>query len=428
LTGCDKIEALLWEKAYGTISEEDNELLRQHLADCADCRKIQSTIEALGVSRRADEEFISGIGADEFESSVMRKIRARESELRFKRDDKGYMVRMYFSVGLAAAIVAFIVISMGDLERFVIPTKPAAYNRVNAPKQYYDTFHIELQPGRTEEPPEPAGRVSMERGEESREKAEPSAIQPSQEESGAELEESDVAKLFEKEQKAEVPEPAPRLLTIIPKEKAEPEAVEKKKAEVIKPDMHFDFRSANEQQPGALTARRMKGISEVTSDLDVGQFQILNQPVTNPAPDSVEINSIYLIDESIPFASQQTRAYLPQVRVDSGSVQSVETPRSVLVTVEKMPIPVKIIPPEYPVWARKNGISGTVWVKAHVNDDGDVVEAEIESSSNPGYGFEEASLEAAKQCKYLPAEANGFKIGVWVIYPVNFVFNAEDIK
>ena len=63
-----------------------------------------------------------------------------------------------------------------------------------------------------------------------------------------------------------------------------------------------------------------------------------------------------------------------------------------------------------------------------MNDAGDVEEAEIESSSNPGYGFEEASLEAAKQCKYLPAEANGFKIGVWVIYPVNFVFDTEAAK
>lgn len=423
MSGCDKIEALLWEKAYGTISEKDDEFLRQHLADCAACRKIQSTIEALGDSRKTDEKLLSRIDPDEFEAAVMQKIRARESEMRMKREDKSYMVRMYFSVGLAAAIVAFMFFSMADLERFIIPSKASYYSRVTTGKKY-ETLHIELQPGQAEVNRESSGPAAAEKGEVYRDESKTTTTALSQGAPRPDLKESDVSKFFEKEQEVETPtsEMIQGSLTILPEEETRAKAEEKNRLEIAKAVQPFDLHSANESYLGTFRAGRMGVDSSQRVEMNGNQFQILNQPVTNPAPDSVAINSIYLMGQSIPMASQQTRAYLPEVIVDSGTIQSVETPRSVLVTVDKMPIPVKIIPPEYPVWARKNGISGTVWVKAHVNENGEVEDAEIASSSNPGYGFEEATLDAAKQCKYLPAEANGYRIGVWLIYPVNFVF------
>jgi TonB family protein len=405
----------------------NDELLRKHLEDCAVCRKIQSTIEALGQSRKTDDKVIAGIDAYDFESAVFQKIRAQESELRHKREDKSYMIRMYFSMGLAAAIVAFMVFSLADLERFVIPSKPASYGRVTTEKKY-DTFHIELQPERADAIDESSELAVAEKEVESIDKTTTSAAPPSQEESDLDLKESDVTKFFVKKQKIEtpVPEPAPRLLTKIPEEKALPESEKDKHLEMAEAGKLSDIQSAKLKRQINFSASRREGESRINVDMSASQFQILNQPVTKPAPESVIINSIYLSDQSIPLNSQITQAFLPEVIVDSGIIQAVETPRSVLVTVEKMPIPVKIIPPEYPVWARKNGISGTVWVKAHVNEKGDVETAEIASSNNPGYGFEEASLEAAKQCKYFPAEANGYKIGIWVIYPVNFVFKTEN--
>jgi TonB family protein len=334
------------------------------------------------------------------------------------------MIRMYFSMGLAAAIVAFMVFSMADLERFVIPSKPVSYVLGTAEKKY-DTFHIDLQSERLDVIDESPDVTVAEKDEEFRDKIIAAAEQPPEEVSEPDLIESDVAGLFEQKQEIETTakEIAPRLLAKKPIEKALPEIELEEKVEVGE---FTDFRSTELKRQKSFMApvqavENGKGIAE-----SVNQFQILNQPVTKPAPESVVINSIYLSDQSIPINSQMSQAFLPEVIVDSGIIQAVETPRSVLVTVEKMPVPIKIIPPEYPLWARKNGISGTVWVKAHVNEKGDVEAAEIASSNNPGYGFEEASLEAAKQCKYLPAEANGYKIGIWVIYPVNFVFKTEN--
>lgn len=423
MSGCDKIEALLWERAYGTISGEDGELLRKHLEDCAACRKVQSTIEALGESRKSDEDVISRIDADDFEIAVFQKIKTLESELRHRQADKSYMMRMYFSVGLAAAIVAFIVFSMADLERFVIPSKPLAYLAGGVDKEY-DTIQIKLQPKRADVANESAGLTGEEKSEKADEKVITASGQPSPEVSEPDLRESDVADLFQKKQEMQTPSQdiTPRLLTRTPVEKTVPELEMEQGLDKV------EVRAPGEYRPTKLKRREsfMAAGRLEESGKDVAatgdQFQILNRPVTKPAPESVAINSIYLSDQSIPLNSQITQAFLPEVIVDSGIIQAVETPRSILATVEKMPVPIKIFPPEYPLWAKKNGISGTVWVKAHVNEEGDVETAEIASSSNPGYGFEEASLEAAKQCKYLPAEANGYKIAIWVIYPVNFVF------
>ncbi len=413
MSDCDKIEALIWENIEGTISKSDRELLEKHLSECAKCREIQSTLEAIAESKKSDEKAISGIDADAFETAVFQKIRATESELRFKREEQGYMFRLYFSVGLAAAIVAFMVLSLGDLERYVMPAKIKTFKSA-LPEKEYDAVQIVLKPSKRDEPaatpPTPAR------------------------EQIADIDDK-VMKIMPPPTVVQTPDTAEPIVTAMAEEK--PAAMpEKARAPVEQLDEDLvvaDAESGFDEEKAVLESRGKKRIGryakakfETSEGLAAGNFSILSKPVTNPAPDSVVINSIYLSDESIPMASQQTRAFLPEVVVDSGIIQAVETPRSILVTVDKMPVPVNIIPPEYPVWARKNGISGVVWVKARVGENGKVETAEILSSSMPGYGFEEASLEAAKQCRYIPAEANGFKIGIWVIYPVNFIFKNND--
>lgn len=162
-----------------------------------------------------------------------------------------------------------------------------------------------------------------------------------------------------------------------------------------------------------------------SEDQAAESFSILSAPVSRPAPESVNIEAVYLTDEAVPYLSQQARASLSEVVVDTGMIQSVETPRGMLVTVEKMPAPVDVVPPEYPVWAKKRGISGVVWVKARIDESGNVVDAQILSSSIAGMGFEESALEAALKSKYVPAEANGIKLSVWIVYPVRYVYKTS---
>jgi TonB family protein len=150
-------------------------------------------------------------------------------------------------------------------------------------------------------------------------------------------------------------------------------------------------------------------------------FSILSGPITNPSPESVHIGAVYLTEESVPTVSQQARASLNEIVIDTGVVESIPPPSSVLITVEKMPVLLNMPTPIYPVWAQKRKISGTVWVKARVNIKGDVENAIVLSSSNPGAGFENSSIEAALKSKYIPAESNGLPIPVWVVYPVKFI-------
>jgi TonB family protein len=403
---------LLWESLEKTLSDDESELLERHMAECQKCQEVRATIMAIAESKKADSHFVSGLDSDTFDDAVFRKIRARESELRFKREDQGYMVRLYISVGLAAAIVAFMVLSLGDLDRYVMPSKLHSYRPGKVEKKR-DTLHITLKSEETEPAPEtPAPKIS-----------EPKI--------GAD---GQVMEIMPPPTVAKIPDTVEERV-IVEAEEGTRDLFRTERSLSDK-DQDSGLTMADAEPPGekkgAMPEHREKlrppASDYMTMRLESGKgqtpgdFSILSKPVTNPAPDSVVINSIYLSDESIPIASQQMRAFLPEVVVDSGIIQTTETPRSVLVTVDKMPVPVKIIPPDYPVWARKNGISGVVWIKARVDKEGNVKSAEVLSSSMPGYGFEEASLDAATQYKYLPAEAGGYKIEISVIYPVNFIF------
>jgi len=89
-------------------------------------------------------------------------------------------------------------------------------------------------------------------------------------------------------------------------------------------------------------------------------------------------------------------------------------------------VPVEIYPemiyqhqPDYPRLAKQAGITGTVWVKALVNEEGNVLKAIVAKSSGT-VSLDEAAVEAAKKNKFKPGIQNGRPVKVWVTYPVEF--------
>lgn len=164
----------------------------------------------------------------------------------------------------------------------------------------------------------------------------------------------------------------------------------------------------------ALTQTKQEGIDA---------FSILSGPVTAPSPESVNIDVVYVTSDSVPIESQMGAASLAEVYTDTGAVQTLAPQVSVLITTEKMPKPVHMELPEYPVWAKKQGLSANVWVKARVSANGAVDEAIILSCDNTGVGFEESASRAALKSQFLPASANGINYAVWVVYPVRFIFS-----
>lgn len=93
------------------------------------------------------------------------------------------------------------------------------------------------------------------------------------------------------------------------------------------------------------------------------------------------------------------------------------------VTVDEMPAIVggikeladKIV---YPEQAKAAGIEGRVFVKAFIDENGDVVYTEIVKGL--GYGCDEVALNAVKNTKFTPGKEKGKKVKTQVIIPISF--------
>lgn len=87
--------------------------------------------------------------------------------------------------------------------------------------------------------------------------------------------------------------------------------------------------------------------------------------------------------------------------------------------VEVKPQPVTIPKPPYPDLARQAGIEGQVVVKALVDVDGSIVDAEILKSSG-NISLDQAAMTAARQSKFTPAKQRDQLVRVWVSIPFKF--------
>ncbi|RKX29354.1 MAG: hypothetical protein DRP47_02005 [Candidatus Zixiibacteriota bacterium] len=90
------------------------------------------------------------------------------------------------------------------------------------------------------------------------------------------------------------------------------------------------------------------------------------------------------------------------------------------VKVEIYPEMIHEVTPKYPRLAEQAGITGVVWVKALVDESGNVRRAIVGKSSGTT-SLDEAAVEAAYKYKYKPGIQNGRPIKCWVSYKVDFV-------
>ena len=88
------------------------------------------------------------------------------------------------------------------------------------------------------------------------------------------------------------------------------------------------------------------------------------------------------------------------------------------VPVEKQPVIVKMVTPEYPEFAKRIGAEGVVWVKILVDKEGKAKKALILKSENDV--FNESAQKAAMQYVFTPAVMNNGPVAVWVSQPFRF--------
>ncbi len=92
--------------------------------------------------------------------------------------------------------------------------------------------------------------------------------------------------------------------------------------------------------------------------------------------------------------------------------------------VEVKPQPINIPKPVYPAIAIKAGIEGQTVIKALVDIDGSIMEAQILKSSG-NQMLDQAALDAAMKAKFTPARQRDKAVRVWVSIPIKFVLTAS---
>ncbi|MEW6051411.1 MAG: TonB family protein [Candidatus Zixiibacteriota bacterium] len=107
------------------------------------------------------------------------------------------------------------------------------------------------------------------------------------------------------------------------------------------------------------------------------------------------------------------------VVVPGAAADAFPSPES-LIILEIEPEFVLEVQPEYPRMARLAGISGTVWIRALVDKQGNVADAFVYRTSG-SVVLDDAALGVAHQNKFKPGIQNGYPVKCWVSYRVKFV-------
>ncbi len=82
------------------------------------------------------------------------------------------------------------------------------------------------------------------------------------------------------------------------------------------------------------------------------------------------------------------------------------------------PVPVRMVPPDYPTELRREGVAGVVMISCTIDEKGDVQDPVIEKSSNAT--FDKPALAAIKKWKFKPAKLDGAAVAKKVTIPLKF--------
>ncbi len=143
-----------------------------------------------------------------------------------------------------------------------------------------------------------------------------------------------------------------------------------------------------------------------------------------PVPDA-EVNP----EQTIATQQELSAVQSPTITTGAGTGQ-VEVKQDIkiededppdFVPVEKLPVPVKQVQPEYPEIARRAGVEGTVWVKILVDKEGKSKKAVIMKTD--AEIFNEPAIKAALQWVFTPAMMNNGPVAVWAAVPFRFKLN-----
>jgi TonB family protein len=88
---------------------------------------------------------------------------------------------------------------------------------------------------------------------------------------------------------------------------------------------------------------------------------------------------------------------------------------------ERMPVPIKVVPPKYPPEAEQADLEGTVWIKSLVDTNGNATNAIVIKSD--AEIFNDAAITSVLQWNFSPGRLDGKTTSMWHTTPIRFKLN-----
>jgi protein TonB len=130
-----------------------------------------------------------------------------------------------------------------------------------------------------------------------------------------------------------------------------------------------------------------------------------------------------LIEPTLEVPAEEKKEIKELTNPPREEIKAIEKEPVYFVAVEEMPEPIGGIAEiqkkiEYPEIAKRAGLEGKVYVRAYVDENGDVIKAEVVKGL--GGGCDEAALDAIVKTKFSPGTQRGKPIKVQVTIPIIF--------
>jgi TonB family protein len=106
------------------------------------------------------------------------------------------------------------------------------------------------------------------------------------------------------------------------------------------------------------------------------------------------------------------------VVVEKAEINIADPDPDIFIPVERLPVPIKQVQPEYPQLALRTGIEGTVWVKILVDKDGKAKKVIVSKSDSEI--LNDTAINAAFEWLFIPAMMSNGAVAVWVTVPFRF--------
>ena len=185
--------------------------------------------------------------------------------------------------------------------------------------------------------------------------------------------------------------------------------------------IHRDSR-VNAELVNLVILRELPPLKKVNSDSEVENKKIQKKPKKKTV--SKPKNRIEPIKKAKVKESKQVeeQSLVKNFNVPQAIESTENFELSVPIVVQNVAyVDKKICTPKYPRVSRKRGERGRVLVRVFINRDGSSEKVEIEQSS--GFNrLDQAAMESAKKCRFVPAKRNGKPVKTLATIPYTFTF------